>query len=62
MLDQSTTFEAECDAAERDVPQMGYGSCNRCVSEGSPHPCPAFVGGGTICQRNWCAHNFADHA
>ncbi|MCC6479352.1 MAG: hypothetical protein LKG22_13250 [Sphingobium sp.] len=62
MFDQKTTVETECEAAEHETPMAGPGYCIRCQSEGSPHPCGAFVGTGTICQRNWCAHNWADHA
>jgi hypothetical protein len=61
MFDQTTAFDPEHAAAYDSELNLGYGGCNRCISEGSPHPCPAFVGSGTICQRNWCAHNWADH-
>lgn len=68
MLDQFTSVEAEFDASDRGVEQMGYGACNRCISEACPNPCHAFVGTGsepsthTPCQRNWCGHSFSDHS
>ncbi len=64
MLDQYTKVEIGCDAVEHEAPRMmpGRGVCTRCQSEGNPNPCYAFVGDGSICQRNWCSHSWADHS
>lgn len=62
MLEQAITLEAATYTEESDTELTGPGACKRCQSEGSPHPCYSFAGSGTTCQRNWCAHNWADHA
>lgn len=59
MLDPGHAIDTQ--SCEADAPRQGPGACVRCRTESSPHPCPAFLGNGTICQRNWCAHNWADH-
>jgi hypothetical protein len=54
----------DCDEADETL-QAGWARCVRCVEESSPHPCWGFQGYGetssSICQRNWCAHAYADH-
>lgn len=62
MFDTAQTIDTETDTVAHHAPRAGQGYCIRCQTEGSPHPCGGFLGDGTICQRNWCAHNWADHA